>query len=65
VASRRTWMDERAHDVNLAAVGETIGDSPAWSWQRSGRRSMRTRWLWRHGGGQGRTDCGENDSSQG
>jgi hypothetical protein len=32
VASRRTWMDERAHDVNPTAVGEAIGDLPAWTW---------------------------------
>jgi hypothetical protein len=41
---------ERACSVNPASVREAFSDSPTRTRWRSGRRSARTRRLWRHGG---------------
>jgi hypothetical protein len=60
--TRRRWRwrgieahaeEERARDVNLAAVKEADGDSPAWTQRRSRRRLARTQKLLWHGGVRG------------
>jgi hypothetical protein len=41
--------EEQAHGVNPTAVGEAVGEAPAWTRRRSGRQSARIRRLWRRG----------------